>query len=136
MRNPFPPLDKARDVFCRIPEIQAVYLFGSAVTGRLRAESDLDLGACFAPEAQVVPRLQLLEQLAAAGFDRVDLVYLHEADPALRYEIVRHNRLLYQTAGFDRGEVYSNVLRCFFDLQPLLARQRAALKKRLLHGTP
>lgn len=39
----FPELERLPDIFAKYPDIQAVYLFGSAVTGRMHAESDLDL---------------------------------------------------------------------------------------------
>ncbi len=121
-------------VFRAFPEVRAVFLFDSHAEGRAGPESDLDLGVVL-EEGVADPgtlRLRLLQALAEAGFDRVDLVLLNGADPVTRYEAVRPNQLLFAREGFDRGGYYSRVLREYLDLLPLLAHQRRALKRRLL----
>ena len=102
-------LEALREVFRRYPDIRAVYLFGSHVTGRMHQESDLDLA--------IVPRtsevhekmLDILADLVHAGFDHVDLIFLDIDDLVLKYEAVRHNCLIYQTEDFDRGALYSKL---------------------------
>ena len=131
-----PPLSAATRIFQAHEEVNAVYLFGSMASGKTHPESDLDLGLRFSSPELARPKIEYLSELTAAGVDRVDLVYLHEADPTMQYEIVRHNRLLHAVPSFNRGEYYSNCLRRFFDLQPLLKIQRQAMKERLKNGTP
>ena len=119
-------------VFSQYPEIQAVYLFGSVAAGSTHSESDLDLA--------IVPRhltlrskkLDILTDLARAGFDNVDLVFLDTDDIVVKYEAVRQNRLVYQTESFDRGAMYSKVIRQYLDFLPYLEVQRAAYKRRIL----
>lgn len=115
------------------PEVRAVYLFGSAATGRSRTDSDLDLGVVTSHPLGKV-KLDLLAALAAQGLDRVDLVPLNEADVVLRYEVVRPNCLVYARHDFDHGAFFSKAVREYFDLMPHLQRQREALKQRLLHA--
>lgn len=119
-------------VFVRFPGIEAVYLFGSAATGRAGPESDLDLAVVPARGA-AIPKLEIVTALVAAGYDRVDLVSLDTDDVVLRFEAVRPNRLVYATAGFDHGQFFSRVVREYFDFEPYLRRQREALRQRL-HG--
>lgn len=107
----FPELERLSDIFSTYPDIQAVYLFGSAVTGRLHAESDLDLAIVPRPGAGELPRLDILTDLARAGFCRVDLVILDTDNIVLKHGVVRHNRLIYQTEDFDRGAYFSIVVR-------------------------
>ena len=38
-----PDLSFLKTIFTQFPEIQAVYLFGSTISGRIHKESDLDL---------------------------------------------------------------------------------------------
>jgi predicted nucleotidyltransferase len=129
-----PDLSRLPEVFRRYPDVQAVYLFGSAAAGTERGESDLDL-AVFPGSAELRKhRLQILADLAERGFCRVDLVFPDEEDVVLRYEAVRLNVLVYERPGFDRGSTYSNVVRKYLDFLPYLAVQRAAYKKRLLSG--
>jgi predicted nucleotidyltransferase len=124
---------RLRPVFARYPRIKAVYLFGSAASGRARADSDLDLAVV--PERPLgSDKLALLTDLAAEGLERVDLVSLEGDDVVLRFEALRPNRLLYAAADFDHGEYYSRVIREYFDFEPYLLRQREALRRRL-HGT-
>jgi hypothetical protein len=87
------------------------------------------------PRARLEARkLDLLAELMNAGFDNVDLVLLEEADPALKFEAVRPNRLVFARPGFDRGSYYWRVIREYFDFEPYLRIQRQALKRRLAGG--
>ncbi|MCS6964260.1 nucleotidyltransferase domain-containing protein [Thermoflexus sp.] len=131
----FPSLDLLAEVFRRYPEIEAVYLFGSAAEGRRHAESDLDLGVVVRRGARRPDPLSLLTDLARYGFCRVDLVFLDTEDILLKFEAVRHNRVVYQTADFDRGEFFSQIVRQYFDFAPYLRVQREAYKRRLLGGS-
>lgn len=129
-------LEALRAVFRRYPGIQAVYLFGSHVTGQVHQESDLDIA--IAPRTSEVRKrkLDILADLVRAGFDHVDLIFLDIDDLVLKYEAVRHNRLIYQTEEFDRGALYSKIVRQYLDFLPYLEVQRAAYKRRILgqHG--
>jgi len=129
-----PDLERLRTVFASYPEIQAVYLFGSAVTGRLRPESDLDLAIVARTRGVRSCKLDLLTDLARAGFCDVDLVFLDEADVVTQYEAVRHNRLIYEAEDFDRGALYARVIGRYLDFLPYLDVQRAAYKERILSG--
>ena len=135
-------LDKAiptlAAIFRRYPEIRAVYLFGSYADGTARPDSDLDLGILPRTPAFHQRLLDLLTDLTEAGFDRVDIVWLDEADLTLRYEVVRRNRLLYAAPDFDHGTYFSRVLREYWDTEPYLRIVRQAYKERLLShdGSP
>ena len=122
------------EVFGRYPDIQAVYLFGSHATGTVRKDSDLDLAVVPRSGAAREKKLEILTDLARIGFDDIDLVFLDTGDMVLKYEAVRHNRLVYQAADFDRGTMYSNVVRQYLDLKPYLDVQRRAYRERILGG--
>lgn len=132
--RPIPDLERLRIVFAGYPEIQAVYLFGSAVTGRLRPESDWDLAIVARTPGLRARKLDLLTDLARQGFCDVDLVFLDQADIVTQYEAVRHNRLIYEAEDFDRGALYARVVGRYLDFLPYLEVQRAAYKERILGG--
>jgi len=126
--------EKLASIFAAYPDIQAVYLFGSMMSGRTHHESDLDLGIVLRPGTNSFPKLDLLADLAAAGFDNVDVVFLDKADILLKYEAVRGNTLIFRTPDFDGGAYFSLVVRQYFDFLPYLEVQRQAYKRRVLHG--
>jgi len=132
VRNP--ELAHLSEVFRNYREIQAVYLFGSAATGGERPDSDLDLAVFPDTPSLRRQKLQILSDLAAQGFCHVDLVFLAEDDIVLQYEAVRLNVVAYHRPDFDRGYLYSKIVRKYLDFLPYLAVQRAAYKKRLLGG--
>jgi len=116
------------------PFVQAAYLFGSHAEGRGRPDSDIDLALVGPREKLQACKLDILTDLTAEGLDPIDLVLLDGADPVLRFEAVHPNCLVYARAGFDHGGYFSRCVREYFDLEPYLNIQRAAVKRRLLHG--
>lgn len=119
-------------VFIKYPEIQAVYQFGSSVTGKQHRESDLVLAIVPSDSRIHSQKIDILADLTRLGFDNVDLIFLDIDDLVLRYEAVKHNQLIYQTEDFDPGSFYSMVIRQYLDFLPFLKVQREAYKERIL----
>jgi predicted nucleotidyltransferase len=133
--NPHPPLDKLKSVFEEFHEIEAVYLFGSAATGAVHEESDIDLAVYPDKESLRQKKVDILHQLAKEGFCNVDLVFMNEKDIVLQYEAVRLNKIVYQRPEFDSGSFFSLIVRKYLDFLPYLQIQREAYKKRILNGS-
>jgi predicted nucleotidyltransferase len=95
-----PPLDIVREKladFCKSNRIQELSLFGSAVTGELREDSDFDFLVAFEPGARIgfltLARLQReLEELLGR---RVDLVPKGGLKPVIRDSVLATARVLY-----------------------------------------
>jgi hypothetical protein len=124
-----------KDVFQRYPTIQAVYIFGSIGSGKTHQESDLDLAIVSSIMTLKEKKLLLLTDLARCGFCNVDLVFLDTEDIVLKYEAIRQNQLIYATHNFDRGSMYSKVIRQYLDFEPYLKTQRKAYKRRIERGS-
>ncbi len=133
--NYFPDLDRLPGIFAAYPDVLAVYLFGSVAAGTARPDSDLDLAVVPAGPAVHGQKLDMFADLAAAGFCRVDLVFLDTRNIVLKYEAVRHNRLIYSREDFDAASFFSLITRMYFDFQPTLKVQRDAYKRRILNGS-
>ena len=129
-----PDIKLLKKVFKDYPEIEAVYLFGSAATGKLHRESDIDLALYPDSPKLREKKLDILTELARLGFCNVDLVFMDKNDIVLQYEAVRQNIVVYQAPGFDRGTTYSKIIRQYLDFYPHLTVQRNAYKKRVLGG--
>lgn len=129
-----PPLSELPHILEKFPLIRAAYIFGSTASGKTRKDSDLDL-AIFPRSTEInSQRLDILQELAKAGFDNVDLVFMDTDDIVLKYEAIRQNKLVYYTPDFERGSTYSLIVRQYLDFLPYLEVQRAAYKRRILHG--
>lgn len=132
------PLDEAKlaAVFRAHPDVRAVYLFGSHAEGRARAESDIDLGVVTSNVGERLGalKLDLLTDLAAAGFDNVDLVMLERAGYFVCFQAVRMNQPIYVADEFDHGSYFSLTLRMYWDFKKHLDWQRQAYKEKFLHA--
>ena len=127
-------IDLLAGIFQKYPVIEAVYLFGSSATGKVRVDSDMDLAIVAQDETIKDKKLLILSDLAREGFCNVDLVFMDTDDIVLQYEAVRQNALIYQKPEFDRGSMYSRIVRRYLDFYPYLTIQREAYKKRIMHG--
>ena len=129
-----PDLTILPEIFAQFPDIEAVYLFGSTATGKTHMESDLDIAILPQNSALRQQKLAIFTALAHHGFDHVDIVFLDTEDIVLKFEAVRHNKLIYQTDSFDHGSFYSKIVRQYADFVPFLRVQQAAYKRRMLDG--
>ena len=109
----------------------SVYLFGSRVTGRAHAESDLDVGVLLDwgtyPDrpGRFEARLRLFGELTRGlGRNDVELVILNDAPPHVARAIVTGGRRVFcRDAEADHAFVRTVLLRAA-DLEPFLRRAR------------
>ena len=72
----------------RIPDLLAVYAFGSRITGAARVDSDLDLAVLVAGYADTVVLFDLAGELADVAGCAVDLLDLRAASTVMQYQIL------------------------------------------------
>ena len=133
-KNEHPNLSNLIPIFKKYKTILAVYLFGSTANRKRHKESDIDIAIVPGERGVQKTKLDILSDLARAGFCNVDLVFLDTDDIVLKFEAVRPDRIIYQKEGFDSGALYSKIVRQYFDFYPHLIVQRQAYKKRILNG--
>ena len=94
-----PPIDKdAIEQFCRRHHILRLSLFGSAVRGELRSDSDLDFLVEYDPAYRrgLVAMQQIEDELSRlCGGRRVDLVNAKYLNPRLQARILGESQLQY-----------------------------------------
>ena len=123
----------AEDVAARLddlpramPTLDLLVLFGSTVTGRRRAGSDLDIAARFdGPTDLDALYLALAGRL---GSDRLDLIDLRRAGPLLAFEVARSGRLLFERRRGMFREFQSLASRRYCDTAKLRAAQQRAIR--------
>jgi uncharacterized protein len=123
-----------REVFSGFNQIKAAYLFGSYVENKETKYSDIDIGLVLNDDYDSMIKLDILMKLTENNFDNIDLVILNRANPLVKFEAVKHNKLIYQQEEFNAAGYYSLVIRTFLDFRPYLEVQRHYLKERILNG--
>jgi predicted nucleotidyltransferase len=86
-----------------LPEVQAIYLFGSTATGTDGLHSDIDLAMLGPGPLDPLLRFDLQEQLASALGRSVDLIDLRTASPVMAMQVLATGRLLHDADPEARG---------------------------------
>lgn len=88
--------DAARRVLLSVlPQVWALYAYGSVARGDDFPRSDLDLALLLPPGEHLLDPLSLISELSTAAGREVDLVDLRRADDILRREVLASGILLY-----------------------------------------
>lgn len=84
-----PRQQAALDLVCgRVPALQALYCFGSAVSGDTHPDSDVDVAVLTAIRMDPLERWRLQEDLAALIGRGVDLVDLRSASAVMKVQVL------------------------------------------------
>jgi len=98
-----------------LPEVLAVYVFGTTGSAFERAESDVDLAILSDKKLATVERFGLQEKIAQLLRRDVDLIDLYQASTVLRFQIVSTGQLIFcadkYTCQLFEMVVYSSYIR-------------------------
>lgn len=98
-----------------IPDIIALYRFGSQANGTACPESDVDLAVLARAPIPNLRRFELAQELAIQLHRDVDLVDLRSASTVMRMQVISTGECLFKTSGQLQGEfedlVYSTYAR-------------------------
>lgn len=118
--------EKIRPLFEAYKKVGVVYLFGSQVTGKTHANSDLDLAIYF-DESDPVKRANLLFGLAGEiskilKTDNIDAHSLNDLrSPELKYQIIASGQVIFEREPF-RLIIEPRILNEYFDFTYLLKK--------------
>ncbi len=127
-------LENLKKIFSGYNEIKAAYLFGSYAVGKQNRNSDLDIGLLLAEDYDLMIKLDILTKLTKNNFDNVDLVIINNVSILVKYEVIKHNQLIFSKDDFDSAAYFSKIVRLYLDFKPYLEVQRMYLKERILNG--
>ena len=82
-------------IHSEIPDVLAVYLFGSAATGELRPDSDIDLAVLCTTPLPATRLWSLAQSLAVSARRDVDLIDLRSASTVMRAQVVSTGKRLF-----------------------------------------
>lgn len=112
-------------------------LFGSSVRAAARPDSDVDLGLRLRDDS-IASRHAVERGLSrAVAGRRVDVVYLDEAPPQLRFEVARDGVLLIERVPYAWSDFRARAMIDWWDWAPLarLIHESAVARARTDHGT-
>ena len=113
-----------------IPDLIALYRFGSSAKGGTRPDSDVDLAVLTPYPMPAVRRFELAQELAAQLHCDVDLVDLRTASAVMRMQVISTGDCLDAPNGPARREfemyVYSDYARLNEERREILKRVRAS----------
>lgn len=112
-------LDAAAEYLRRMPGLCAAFLHGSAATGTLRPDSDLDIAllACPGVTIPAVARFEAAGELAAVFHRPVDLGTLSTRNLVYARAAILHGRLLFTRDRLHSDRFAATVLALYADLQ-------------------
>lgn len=122
-------------------QIIALYLFGSYAADRPTPLSDIDLAVLFDKSAEheiyLPERLRLMGEMSTVlGTDRIELIVLNEAPPALGYRVIRDGELLFSEndAKSQLVDFKVRTIDRYFDFQPTQRIFSEGLARRTREG--
>jgi len=140
-----PVLEAARDEAVRLArrvvdalavrvEVDTAWLYGSGATGRLRRDSDLDIGVLVRGEVSALDLACLAAELAPLAGRPLQFVDLDAAGPILARQVLGKGVLILDARPARRHAFLMRVLTDYADLKHARAPAEAALRQRLRHG--
>ena len=108
------------------PALRLVLLFGSAATGKVHPQSDIDLGFLY-KDAKDIVRLSS-EAMRHLQIGNIDVVDLRRASPLLKYAAVKTGTVLFEREHGTYAQFYSLALRMYMDSRRLRAARETYIK--------
>lgn len=123
-------LDRIKKLVEEIPEVELAVVFGSFARGRERADSDVDLGLIL-DGSSAARRREIEAALHRAARRSVDVIYLDEAPPLLRFEIARDGVPLLESRPHRWADFRVRAMHDWWDWAPYARRLNDAAIGRL-----
>ena len=125
-------VEQVREHLRTLPAVRLAALFGSAARGTSHARSDLDLAVRLDPDSDSLELRRKIEvSLVRALGCTVDVIYMDEAPPLLRFEIARDGVLLVEGRPYEWADFKARAMLDWYDWKPYAERIHAAAVRRL-----
>lgn len=117
--------------------VELAYLFGSSAVGKNSKLSDVDIGVYLSDglpkKERNQKRLELIAELTTLlKTDKIDLVIMNDASPAINFEIIRPNRPVFVTDQDLKIDVEQRIMSIYLDRRAHEKRLNDAFLKRAL----
>ena len=99
-----------------VPELEAIYLFGSQNSGNTTPDSDIDLAFLTYNSVDNVHRFDIQEKIASKFGRDVDLIDLNSASTVMQHQVIYNGKLLYSRTRNSAEEFEMRVAGLYIDL--------------------
>jgi predicted nucleotidyltransferase len=114
--------------------LDALFVFGSEVTGARHRGSDLDLAALLRRRPDALELLDAQTSLEQIAGKDVDLIDLASASPILARQVLRDGRCVFGSEAPELARFEATLLSRYADLKRVRAEAERALVQRVVHG--
>lgn len=106
--------------------LRLILLFGSAVSGKIHKQSDIDLAFLFERQVDILLLTNTIIRLLRT--DNIDVVDLGKASPLLKFSAAKNGVPVYEREDGLFNQFYSLAFRMYVDTKKLRDAQGAAIK--------
>ena len=125
---------RAKEVLRAVPGLRLAILYGSAATGKMRADSDVDIALLFDSPLDAEQKMMLISYLERELQRDVDLVDLFNLSGTILKQILRKGRVLLQSKQGARAELIRKMIYNQADMMPYVSRTLIERQRRFIHG--
>ncbi|MDR9410334.1 MAG: nucleotidyltransferase domain-containing protein [Balneolaceae bacterium] len=107
------------EYFSRKPGIAAVYLYGSAASGKEHKHSDLDIALLYkeGEEPEFNEQLQIVDDLTSSLGKEIDLLILNGASPIIRMQVLKKGKKMIERDRKETNRFFVQTINEYCDLK-------------------
>mgnify|MGYP001576228822 CR=1 FL=1 len=109
--------EKLEEYFKDKEEILLVFIFGSAVSGRLTKGSDVDIAVLFSNIPHFSDILKITEEVSETIGREIDIVVLNNSSPVIRMQVLKNGELLKSRDNAIYNDFYVRAVKEYDDLK-------------------
>lgn len=99
-------------------DVEAIYLFGSYATGKVKPTSDIDL--CVITKKDIPKEAK--EAILSNSSKKIDVVIFWDLPPVIRWRVLKEGKLLYKKNALTLHRIKIDALKTYLDIQPMIKR--------------
>lgn len=125
---------RAQKILCEEPDLKLAIIYGSAATGKMRADSDVDIALLFDRPLNTEKKMEIIARLERELKREVDLVDLFSLNGTILQQILTRGRLLVPGMPGVLTRLVQRMIYNQTDMMPYVTRTLLERQQRFVHG--
>ncbi|KMT64719.1 type VII toxin-antitoxin system MntA family adenylyltransferase antitoxin [Catenovulum maritimum] len=127
-------IERLKEILNQQPELEIAILYGSAVNGKMRPDSDVDIAVLFNQPLNTSQKLTLASQLEKQLNRSIDLTDLSNLNGTILKQVLSKGVVLIENDKDAKEKLISKMIYNQADMMPYVIRTLKERQKRFLHG--
>ena len=127
-------IDQITTILDGVKDIKLAIVYGSAATGTMRKDSDIDIAVLFDHPLDAAEKIELKTVIEQALLRDVDLVDLSELSGTILKQILCKGRIVIKRDSLQLAELYKRMIYNQTDMMPYVKRTLEERQQRFLNG--